>query len=276
GVFVFGGQTGTGKTYVAKELARILFDKESSFIRIDMTEYSESHSVSKIVGSPPGYVGFHSSNIVADKIRNRPYSVLLLDEIEKAHPNAVKLFLQAMKEGFITDASGEKVNCKNLILIMTGNFGMNIQKQASMGFNDDSKTTEINLEKERLIGFCKKEYGEEFVNRVDDFIPFMPINDSDLELIALLEITKLIERIDRKGIHVLFGEEVPKQLVKLSKTEHGMNATIIDRLVSKYLEPCLADVFLKLENQDKICYTVTVNVKNNEFIAKKRQRKCDK
>jgi len=276
GVFVFGGQSGTGKTHTAQQLAKALFDKESAFIRVDMTEYSEEHAVSKITGSPPGYVGFQEANIVADKIRNRPYSVLLLDEIEKAHPKSIRLFLQAFKDGFFSDASGEKVNCKNTIVIMTGNFGMNTKKSGKLGFERDQDSTEIEKEKERLIDYCKKEYGEEFVNRIDDFIPFMPIDSATLESISALEIEEVVNRIDRKDVTVSFSDEVPKHLVKLSKDEHGMNAMILDRLVSKYIEPCLADVFLKLENKEGICYNVTVTVKNDQFVARKRQKKCSK
>jgi ATP-dependent Clp protease ATP-binding subunit ClpC len=276
GVFVFGGESGTGKTYTAQQLAKALFDKESAFIRVDMTEYSEEHSVSKIIGSPPGYVGFQEANMVADKIRNRPYSVLLLDEIEKAHPKAIRLFLQAFKDGFFTDANGEKVNCKNIIVIMTGNFGMNVKKKNQLGFGTEQRENEIDKEKERLIDFCKNEYGDEFVNRVDDFIPFMPIDESTLEAIAALELAKIIPRISRQDVIVNFSDDIPKHLVKLSKNEHGMNAMILDRLVSKYIEPCLADVFLKLENKKGIYYTVTVEVKNDKFIARKRQKKCSK
>ncbi|MFA7219873.1 MAG: ATP-dependent Clp protease ATP-binding subunit [Synergistaceae bacterium] len=274
GVFVFGGESGTGKTLTAKELSKALFDKESSFIRLDMSEYSEEHSVSKIMGSPPGYVGFQESNVVADKIRNQPYSVVLLDEIEKAHPKAVRLFLQALKDGFFTDANGRKVNCKNIIFIMTGNFNMHSKESSKLGFAQEDRKCEREQQKNRLIEFCKELYGVEFVNRIDDFIPFMPIKQTDLESIALLEINKLIKRIDRKNISIVFGDEIPKELVKISNNDHGKNAMIIERLVSKYIEPCLADIFLNLDNKSEICYTVTIEFKNKHFIAKKRAKKC--
>ena len=276
GVFVFGGQSGTGKTYTAKELAKALFDKDSAFIRIDMSEYSEEHSVSKIIGSPPGYVGFKEANIVADKIRNRPYSVLLLDEMEKAHPKAIRLFLQAMGDGYFTDANGAKVNCKNIIMIMTGNFNMNEKRKQGLGFGVAQDKSEIASERERLIVYCKSAYGVEFVNRIDDFIPFMPIVGETLHEIAKLEIQKFIERIDRKNINLTIGDDVAQHLVKISSEEHGINAMILERLVSKHIEPCLADVFLGLENKEGICYNVTVEVEDGQFKVSKRQQKVKK
>lgn len=274
GVFVMGGESGTGKTHTAKELSKVLFDNDASFIRIDMSEYSESHSVSKITGSPPGYVGFQDADVIGDKIKNRPYCVLLLDEIDKAHPNAIKLFLQVMGEGFYTDSSGDKINCKNVIMIMTGNFGMHDKQNSKIGFGQETPKNAVDKEKERLISFCKKVYGVEFVNRVDDFLPFLPIDKNSLERIALLETEKFVKRIERKDCIIEFTDVVPKQMVKLSEKEHGINAMILDRLVSKYLEPCLADVFLNLENKPDICYTVTIDVKNDEFVANKRKLKC--
>jgi ATP-dependent Clp protease ATP-binding subunit ClpA len=273
GVFVFGGESGTGKTLTAKELANALFENESSFIRLDMSEYSESHSVSKIIGSPPGYVGYKDSHVIADYIRNRPYSVLLLDEIEKSHPQVVKLFLQAMKEGFFTDANGEKVNCKNLIIIMTGNFNMHTKSGGGLGFGNSTTVDETQLGREKLIKFCKEIYGEEFLNRVDDFIAFLPINEADLKKIAGLELNKLLNRIERKEICISFSNDVIDKLIELSKSEHGLNAMKIERLVSKYIEPCLADMFLNLEKEDNMNYNVIIEVKNDKFIAKKSKKK---
>lgn len=273
GVFVFGGQSGTGKTYTAKELSKALFDKESALIRIDMSEYSEAHAISKIIGSPPGYVGFKEANVVADKIRNRPYSVLLIDELEKADPQVVRLFLQAMGEGFFTDANGSKVNCKNLIMIMTGNFNMNDKKKQGLGFGVQNSTVNIEQEKLRIIEFCKSSYGVEFINRVDDFIPFMPIEDDTLKQITLLEINKFINRIDRKNISIIVNDSVADFIISISKNEHGTNAMILDRLVSKHIEPCLADILLKLENKNDISYTITVDVENGQLKCSKKQIK---
>lgn len=277
GVFVFGGQSGTGKTHTAKCLAKTIFDNELSFIRVDMSEYSESHSVSKITGSPPGYVGFQETNTLADKIRKRPYSVLLLDEIEKAHPKSIKLFLQAMKDGFYTDATGDKVNCKNLIMIMTGNFGMNEKPKPSLGFGGDVSNDKFQiLEKQRIIDFCKQEYGAEFVNRVDEFIPFLPLEEKSLKDIIKINVNLLSQRIDRKNVEIQFHSSVYKELFNLMESDHGMNAMLIDRLLAKYLEPCIADAFLKIESSESNSFVISISVKDKKFISSKRQKKSSK
>jgi ATP-dependent Clp protease ATP-binding subunit ClpC len=271
GVFVFGGESGTGKTLTAKELAKSLFDNDASFIRLDMSEYSESHSISKIIGSPPGYVGYKDSNIVADYIRNRPYSVLLMDEVEKSHPAVVKIFLQAMKEGFFTDANGEKVNCKNLIIIMTGNFNFHTGNKSSLGFNQGTGNKQILMNKEKLINACKEIYGNEFVNRIDDFIVFMPIDDESMKKIILLEINKLINRIKTENIEINTSDDVVNNILELSKKEHGHNAMKIERLISKYIEPCLADLFLKIDLNKKKFHDIYIEVKDeNNFFATKK------
>ena len=245
GIFVFGGQSGTGKTYLAKELTKSLFNKDSSFIRIDMTEFSESHSVSKITGSPPGYVGFNQVDVISDKIRKRPYCVLLLDEVEKAHPDVIKLFLQVMSDGYFTDSIGNKVNCKNIILIMTGNFGMNEASKADLGFGSDNSLTEKGKEQKRLIDFCKLNYGVEFINRVDEFIPFIPLNDDSILKIISLRLEELKSRIN---VDITFSKNVIDRLLLNSKNEHGLNATIIDRLISKEIEPVIADRLLEIRD----------------------------
>lgn len=267
GVFVFGGQSGTGKTYTAKELSMALFDKESSLIRLDMTEYSEPHSVSKLIGSPPGYVGFRDTDIFIDKIKRKPYSIVLLDEAEKAHPDVMKMFLQVMSDGIMTDAVGETVNFKNVILILTGNFGMNEAKKNSLGFAEEVKTSEILSEQKRLITYCQEQYGVEFINRVDEFVPFMVLNDTDLRKIIDIKFDEIRERIKNRKCEFVFDGSVYDYLINLSKEEHGKNATLLNRLVSKEIEPCLSDSLLSLGNKS---YVITISVKNGELIYEKK------
>lgn len=275
GVFVFGGQSGTGKTYVAKELAKALFTKESSFIRVDMTEFSEPHSVSKITGSPPGYVGFNDVDVVADKIKRKPYCVLLLDEIEKAHPDVMKLFLQVMADGVLTDAVGNKIDCKNILMIMTGNFGMNAKGKKEIGFGSKAGATLVEKEQKRLLDFCKESYGVEFINRVDNFIPFMPLSDESMVKIIGLRIGEFAEHVAHKNCTVKFSEDVPKELLKISKEEHGLNATVINRLITKYIEPCVADAILDIPDNNGLDSEYSVLVEpdgENLFLAK--TKKC--
>jgi ATP-dependent Clp protease ATP-binding subunit ClpA len=268
GIFVFGGQSGTGKTYIAKELAKILFSSDSSLIRIDMTEFSEPHSISKITGSPPGYVGFNDTDVIADKIKRKPYCVLLLDEIEKAHPDVMKLFLQVMSDGMFTDSMGNKINCKNILLIMTGNFGMNDKGKDGIGFSDDESKTDIDKEQVRLVEFCKKNYGAEFANRVDNFVPFVPLNNDSLLKIINLQLNEFLTRITNKNYTIKFTEFVSKKLLELSKEDHGLNATMINRLISKNIEPIVSDCIFEnmSENADK--HMITIDFKNGKFIAK--------
>jgi len=269
GIFVFGGPSGTGKTYLSKELTKILFNSESSFIRMDMSEFSEPHSISKITGSPPGYVGFNEVNIIADRIRRKPYCVLLLDEVEKAHPDVMKLFLQVMSDGAFTDSVGNRVNCKNLILIMTGNFGMNTKTSITIGFSDNKSQSDIQKNKERLIQYFKERFGAEFINRIDDFVPFDTLSETDLVKIAKLRMGDFISRIYKDNCKIIFGKEVAENIVAMSKQEHGMNANVINRIIEKNLETSLADAFLQLENNSY--YTLNVDIKDSQFIVKSKK-----
>lgn len=269
GIFVFGGESGTGKTYLSKELAKVLFSSDTSFIKIDMSEYSEPHSVSKITGSPPGYVGFNEVSIIADKIRRKPYCVLLLDEMEKAHPDVMKLFLQVMSDGAFTDSVGNKVNCKNLILIMTGNFGMNTKSSVSIGFSDPSSKSQVDIEQGRLIQYCKDKFGAEFVNRIDDFIPFVSLNEESLNTVAKLRLNDFVNRINNKNCKIIFEDGISEKIVCMSKQEHGMNANVINRIIEKNLESVLADAFLDLDSSSK--YTMTVDVKDCSFHVKTKK-----
>lgn len=277
GIFVFGGQSGTGKTHLAKEVAKALFNNEASFIRIDMTEFSEAHSVSKITGSPPGYVGFNEVDVIADKIRRKPYCVLLLDEIEKSHPDVMKLFLQVMADGAFTDSVGNKVNCKNIILIMTGNFGMNDKGKATIGFAEASGKSQVEKEQQRLITYCKESYGVEFVNRVDEFIPFIPLTDEALLKIIQMQLDDFSKHVAQNSCKVFFLPSVPQRILELIKDEHGLNATIVSRLISKKIEPCIADAILSLTEAEKSQGTnVVVDIKDKEFITKINKRKINK
>ena len=272
GSFVFGGETGTGKTHMAKELAVAIFGKDTSFIKLDMTEFSERHSVSKLIGSPPGYVGFQEIDVLVDKIKRKPYCIVLLDELEKAHPDVIKLFLQIMADGILTDAAGNKADFKNVILIMTGNFGLNVAKRDSLGFlsSEQNKDGFKDIQN-RLVNYCKERYGAEFVNRIDEFVPFLKLDDVSLKKIVLIGLEELILRVENRNVKLNFTDKVSDLLVKMSKKEHGKNATVIRRLISKEIEICVSDALLSLGN--KSLYTITIDTKKDQFIYRKIKEK---
>jgi ATP-dependent Clp protease ATP-binding subunit ClpA len=273
GVLVFGGQTGTGKTYTAKQLAQAVFGGDKSLIKIDMSEYSEEHSISKIVGSPPGYVGFKDVDVVVDKIKRRPYCILLLDEIEKAHPKVMRLFLNVMADGVITSAVGEKIDCKNIFFIMTGNFGMNVSKTSSIGFAEGGKNATEN-ERARLLSFCEKQYGEEFANKVDAFVPFVGLDEESLIKIAKMRLEEFSERVNHKNIKINIGPKVAEAIVKQYADEHGMNAMVVNRIIAKKVQPLVADTILELEDMEKYNFTLTIDANaKHEIVVKKRKRK---
>lgn len=272
GNFVFGGQSGTGKTYMAKELAIAIFGNERSFIRLDMTEFSEPHSISKLIGSPPGYVGFSEVDVFADKIRRNPYSIVLLDELEKAHPYVIKAFLQVMSDGMMTDAIGNTVNFKNIILIMTGNFGMNQTENSALGFSSEAKKSFIEQEHDRLVKYCEDAYGAEFINRVDEFIPFMPFDNDSLVKIASINLNEINDRINKipnVNCKIEFTNKVFDLLLKKVQNEHGKNATLLKRLISKDIEPCISSTILSLEDNEK--YIITVSTKEDQFVSTVRK-----
>lgn len=272
GILVFGGPSGTGKTHLSKQLSKSIFGSEKNLIRLDMTEYSEEHSISKIIGSPPGYTGFQETNVVVDNIKRKPYSVMLLDEVEKSHPKVMKLFLQVMSDGAMTSASGEKIDCKNLLFIMTGNFDYGSYGTSEIGFKECS-VSEIEGKKMKLISFCKNLYGSEFVNRVDSFIPFLPLTEEELIKICEMKIQSLSDRVSSGNVSVKFGRNIAKAIIDAQKNDHGINAMAIERVISSKIEPLVADAIIEKDTLTKepVKLTITVN-KNKDFIVKKYEK----
>ncbi len=281
GSFVFGGASGTGKTLLSKELAASIFNKPDSFIRLDLSEYSEPHSVSKIIGSPPGYVGFNSANILSDKIKNNPYCVILLDELEKAHPDVIKLFLQILTDGQLATASGENINFKNTIIIMTGNFNFHKNNAASIGFtehiglnNIDSKLHPQKVSK--MIKHCSDLYGPEFVNRIDSFVEFSKLTPENLKSIIDIELGKLTSRLEKRGIDLRFDVNVNDFIYNNVKTSHGLNATPIARTIARLIEPSLSHEILILDNAEQKRYAISVKIEDDNISVKKTTLKNKK
>ena len=217
GVFMFVGPTGVGKTHVAKELAKYLFDTEEALLRVDMSEYSEKHNVSRLIGSPPGYVGYGEGGQLTEKVRRRPYCVLLFDEIEKAHPDVFNLMLQIFDEGQLTDGLGRRVDFRNTIIIMTSNVGSReaTQRAQSVGYNTASKPAMQALNREAAYRKnLERSFAPEFINRIDDIVTFGTLSDTDVLRIVELELGCLSRRVSELGYSLDASDEAKRLLVK--------------------------------------------------------------
>ncbi len=256
GSFLFLGPTGVGKTELARALAEFLFGNEDALIRIDMSEYMEKFNVSRLIGAPPGYVGYEEGGILTEKVRRRPYSVVLLDEIEKAHPDVFNLLLQIMDNGVLTDSLGHKVSFKNVVLIMTSNIGAKlIHKGKSIGFvqNEDSEEEYRNL-KSLLTEELKKTFNPEFLNRIDEIVVFKPLTKEEMRKILDIMLSKLQERLNKKNIEIILSDEVKEFLLEKG-FDVNYGARPLQRVLQKYIENAVAEEILlkyNFTNTDKI------------------------
>jgi len=243
GSFIFLGPTGVGKTELAKELARYLFDSEDALIRIDMSEYMEKFSVSRLVGAPPGYVGYEEGGQLTERVRRKPYSVILLDEVEKAHPDIFNLLLQVLDDGQLTDGLGRKIDFKNTLIILTSNIGSRQLKDfgTGVGFTTPSKVEAHEKESSAVIqGALKKTFSPEFLNRIDDMIIFNPLGRQELDRIIQLTLTSVLGRIMDLGYHVFLS---PKAMDLLAEKGYDpqFGARPLKRAIQKYVEDVVAE-----------------------------------
>lgn len=246
GSFIFLGPTGVGKTELSKALAEAMFGDENNIIRVDMSEYMESHSVAKLIGAPPGYIGHEDGGQLTEAVRRKPYSIVLLDEIEKAHPDIFNVLLQIMEDGRLTDGKGKVVNFKNTIIIMTSNVGAHqIKKQKTIGFNSvQSEESDYERMKENILVELKKQFKPEFLNRIDDTIVFHKLNDKDLDKIMDLMLNSIKDRLENRDIYLNFEDTSKKFLLnKGIDLENG--ARPLRRILIKEVEDRLSEEILQ-------------------------------
>ncbi|MFQ5589346.1 MAG: ATP-dependent Clp protease ATP-binding subunit, partial [Nitrospiria bacterium] len=245
GSFIFLGPTGVGKTELARALAKFLFDTDEALIRIDMSEYMEKFASSRLVGAPPGYVGYEEGGQLTEKVRRRPYSVVLFDEIEKAHPDMFNLLLQVLDDGYLTDSLGRKVDFRNTVLIMTSNLGTRkLGKGGGLGFQRPSEYNELMRMKEAVQVELKKSFNPEFLNRIDDIVVFHPLEKEHLEKIILILIRELNERLMDKGLQLEVSDELIGWLVQ-EGYDPVYGARPMRRCVQKKIEDLLSEDILK-------------------------------
>jgi ATP-dependent Clp protease ATP-binding subunit ClpC len=251
GSFVFAGPTGVGKTLLAKALAQFMFGDADALIQIDMSEYMEKHNVSRLIGAPPGYVGFEEGGQLTEKIRRRPYAVVLLDEIEKAHPDVFNMLLQVMEEGRLTDSFGRNVDFRNTILIMTTNAGAEaIKNEAAFGFQKPDDDASYDGMKGRVNERIERVFRPEFLNRLDDVIVFHHLTVEDLKQVIDIELAKVRERLAERGLKLELTEEAKKFLIKKgSDTDFG--ARPLRRALENFIEDPVSEELLKGEFEGK-------------------------
>jgi ATP-dependent Clp protease ATP-binding subunit ClpC len=258
GSFIFAGPTGVGKTLLAKRLAHFMFGDENALVQIDMSEYMEKHNVSRLIGAPPGYIGYEEGGQLTEKIRRRPYSVVLLDEIEKAHPDVWNMLLQIMEEGRLTDNVGRVIDFKNTILIMTTNIGAEqIAGRDPFGFMKKDEASTYEKMKSLLKQEMEKNFRPEFLNRVDDIIVFRSLTKPDLKHIIDIELGKVFKRLKEKNLHLVLTDEAKDVIIERgSSLEFG--ARPLRRAIEHMLEDPLSEALLKGEFAGKDTITVTV------------------
>ncbi len=257
--FIFAGPTGVGKTELVKTLAADLFDSPETLIRLDMSEFMEKHSVSRIIGSPPGYVGYDDAGQLTEKIRRRPYSVVLFDEIEKAHPDVLNILLQILDDGRITDAHGKTVNFENTVIVMTTNAGSE-NRSGVVGFSSNSEQTDSDRTEKALSGFLRPE----FINRVDEVITFRSLNRDDFAKIAYIMLDQLRDVLVEKGISLEYNEEVAKAVAEGSFSEK-YGARNMRRYIQKNIEDKLAEVLISDYSQSYA--KAVLEVRDGEIIV---------
>ncbi len=270
GSFIFLGSTGVGKTFLAKSLAEMLFGDPDKIIRVDMSEFMDRHNVSKLIGSPPGYVGYDEGGQLTEKVKNNPFSVILFDEIEKAHKDVFNLLLQILDEGHLTDSFGRKVNFTNCLIIMTSNVGAKKVSEFGGGVGFTTKGSEeqkYEVRKSMIQKSLKQQFNPEFLNRIDDIVLFNALNDEVLQKIILIELSKLNNRLNEKGFQINFDQSVIDRISELNNQEE-YGARPIKRIIQNLCEDFLSEEILKGNIVEK--KSVVIRYKDEKLIISKK------
>ena len=270
GTFLFLGPTGVGKTHLAKILAKYMFDSEDSLIRIDMSEYMEKFAVSRLVGAPPGYVGHEEGGQLTEKVRRKPYSVVLLDEIEKAHPDVFNILLQVLDDGQLTDSLGRKVSFKNTIIIMTSNTGSRQLKDfgTGVGFMTKSRENKVDEESKSVIEKqLKKTFAPEFLNRIDDIVTFNSLDKEGINKIINIEIEGLIQRLNKMGYNIELTENLRSYIVEKGY-DPNYGARPLKRAIQKYIEDVLTDKIISSTIEEGALLTIDYNKEDDKVFVK--------
>ena len=270
GSFLFLGPTGVGKTELAKALAEAMFGNEESMIRVDMSEFMESHSVAKLIGSPPGYVGYDEGGQLTEKVRRKPYSVILFDEVEKAHPDVMNMLLQILEDGRLTDSQGRTVNFKNTIIIMTSNIGAKlITDKNKLGFSgeneEENKKQEYENIKKEVMGELKKQFRPELINRIDDIIVFHKLENDDVKKIIEIMLSQVTKRLEKQDIKIEIDNSV-KDLIAKKGVDNNYGARPLRRAIQNMLEDKIAEAIL--DGIVKPGKKAKAIVKNDEIVIK--------
>jgi ATP-dependent Clp protease ATP-binding subunit ClpC len=251
GTFIFLGQTGVGKTYLAQCLAEEMFGSRDAIVRFDMSEYMEKHTVSLLVGAPPGYVAHEDGGKLTEAVRRKPYSIVLFDEIEKAHPDIFNILLQVLDEGRLTDRQGHVVDFRNTIIVLTSNVGTRQLQEFGNGIGFGMDEVDSRANNQTLIKALQKQFPPEFINRIDNVITFEPLGKESIARIVRIEISQLQQRLKAQGHQLCVSQELIDQLVEKSFDPKN-GARPVKRAVQTYLEDPLTDILLRKPNQKKI------------------------
>jgi ATP-dependent Clp protease ATP-binding subunit ClpC len=270
GSFVFLGSTGVGKTYLAKQLAKEMFGSEDSLIRVDMSEYQEKHSISKLVGAPPGYVGYEEGGLLTEKVKNKPYSVILFDEVEKAHKDVFTVLLQILDDGHVTDSLGRKINFKNTLIILTSNLGVKKLQEfgTGIGFSSNAYGNE-EAKKQMLMKEMKKFFSPEFLNRIDDTIVFNSLSQEDIKKITDIELKKLVVRLVDMKYNITYDDSLVEYLAKIGYDE-SYGARPLKRAIQDKVEDLLSEEVLTGKMIEGKTYLI--KVVDEEVVVQKKGR----